>query len=223
MPTKNGQMARYGDDNSLHVTFYKETVYQEAASAAEGHPVYKDFDYVHIVLAGGKSEIRRPVKLIDDAQHPADPRRFPSAWAHFQNINTTAHDGFPLEQCPFLPKAEIMGLKAGGVLSVEQLANIPDSVLHNFGMNARKWRDMAIAYLDRASKNKDISLLATKYDNLLSDFEAMRTQFMQLSGKAPEPGVHKPEPAAPVAAAAPVLAAPKVPKKRGPKPKPKPE
>lgn len=208
MPSQNGEAAMYGDDRSLTVTFYKETILQDLATAEAGHPIYKDFDFISIVTPGGKSDLRRPVKMSDDGGHPPDPKRFPMAWARFQNANTVAQDGFPLEQCPFLPKAEIMGFKAGQVHTVEQLANIPDSALQNFGMMSRKWRDMALAYLARAEGNKDISQLATKYDNLLRDFESLRGQFIALSGAEPKPGEHKAEAA--------VLA---LPKRRGPKPK----
>jgi hypothetical protein len=192
----NAQMASYGSDNSLMVTFYKETILLEHETEVQGKPVYKDFDYVHIVQPGGKSDIKRRVKLDGSGGSPPDPERFPRQWQQFQNKNVEVKDGLPLEQCPFLPKAEVMGFKASGVFTVEQLAGVPDSALHNFGMTGRKYRDMAIAYMDRAEKNKDISALVSENAHLRSEMAALKAQFAEFSAessaKAEVPGDAKP-------------------------------
>lgn len=178
---RNGEKANYGDDRSLLVEFYKKTILMEAQSEKEGKPVYKDFDYIRIVTAGGKSEHHRPVRLVDDAQNLNDPERFPRQWARFQNQNLEVKDGMPLELVPFLPKAEILTFKGGSVHTLEQLAGIPDSNLHNYGMMARKWRDMAIAFLKTADDSKETTRLAAENLQLKADIEALKAQFAQFA------------------------------------------
>jgi len=39
-------------DSRLQVRFYKRAVQQEAETLAAGRPIYKEFDFVHICVAG---------------------------------------------------------------------------------------------------------------------------------------------------------------------------
>ena len=39
-------------DSRLQVRFYKRAIKQDDASAEAGRPIYKEFDFVHICVAG---------------------------------------------------------------------------------------------------------------------------------------------------------------------------
>src|SRR5689334_21549852 len=80
----NGEMASYGDDRKLMVTFTREPVLMGFKSEQAGKPVYEDRDFITIVQPGAKSDMKRMVKLEDDEKGPADPHRFPRQWAAFQ-------------------------------------------------------------------------------------------------------------------------------------------
>lgn len=186
MPTQNAEAAIYGDDRSLMVNFTTEAIHQPALSLKEGRPIYKDVVYVHIVYPGGKSDFKGVAQMVEHDGIPPDPERFPRAWARFQNQQTEAVDGFPLEQWPAMPKAEILMFKAQGVQSVEQLGAIPDSALHQFGMNGRRYRDTAIAYLKNAKDGKEVSRLSAENSQLRADLEALKEQFRAFTAQEPE-------------------------------------
>jgi hypothetical protein len=72
-PTKNGEMARYGDDSALYVEFIMEPVYQEFESKKLGRQIYKDVEFIHIHTPGAKTDIKRLVKYTDQEAAPHPP------------------------------------------------------------------------------------------------------------------------------------------------------
>lgn len=193
MPTNNAEMAQYGDDRKLMVTFSKEPVHMTAKSELAGKPVYEDRDYITIVSPGGKSDMKRPVKLEDDERGPSDSHRFPHAWAKFQNENHQSQDGLPLEHWAPLGKAHVLAFKGAQIWTVEQLANLPDTVLQNVPvMDARKYRDMAIAFLKQADGGAPMVALQAENAILKQDMEIMRGQIAELAANQKKTPGRKP-------------------------------
>lgn len=173
-------VAQHGSDRGLFVEFYDEMVPQTFESEAQGIPVYKSVPHIIIHFAGGKSDLKRKVKLVDDAQSPSDPHRFPNQWAAFKANQEQAQSGTPLELMPWLTKEQIYGLKAQRVLTVEHLSNMPDTALAGMGM--RDMRDRAQKYLAAASGDHAvISALEAKNKNLERDFEMLKAQFTEMA------------------------------------------
>lgn len=180
----NSYSVSHGDDRGLWVEFSMEPVEQTFLSAKEGHPVWKEIPHIRITQPGGKSDVFRPVKMEQDVAGPSDPQRFPRQWQAFQNQQEQAPDGTPVEQWPPLNKAQVREFKSARILTVEQLAAIPDSAFHSFPiMDLRKFRDMAKKWLENAQGGAAVTSLEAENNRLRDDIEALKAQFAELAAK----------------------------------------
>lgn len=177
--TKNGQLAQHGSDAALHVTFYYESVYQDFESQQLGRPIYKDVEHVHIMLPGGKTDVKRKVDHYGNPGLgiPPDPERFPRQWQAFKNKQEQAQSGMPLEEWPPITKNLIGDFKACRIHTVEQLAALHDgNAQSGMPLDWRKWRDKAVTWLENARENAPVLALQSENAQLKADMEALRAQ-----------------------------------------------
>ncbi len=108
-------------DNSLSVRFYMGKKLDEAKTAEEGRPIYKQREHVIILVPGDKlSKVDRPV------MH-SDKIRFPVQYARFKNNVEQEITGTPLAAWPSCTEAQRAELEHFNIRTVEQLANMPDA------------------------------------------------------------------------------------------------
>ena len=143
-------------DSRLQVRFYKRPVQQEAETIAEGRPIYKEFDFVHICVAGDT------LTEIDTYALQSHKTRFPIQWANYQN-RLGADDqevvGTPVGEWPLVSKSQAEELRAMKFHTVESVANASDQQLQRMGMAAGMspyaFRDKAKSYLKLASSSAE--------------------------------------------------------------------
>lgn len=143
----NWGIAQYGDDRRAIVFFHKQSVYNEISSINNGRRIYDNVDFVSIQHPGEREQkIDRPVKMNED------PHRWPSQWAAYQKNQQQTVDGTPIDL--LLPNHPGIAdnMKAAGVTTVEQLANLSATGMHNLGMGAQDYVNYARSYLDHAQK-----------------------------------------------------------------------
>jgi hypothetical protein len=141
-----------GADSRLQVRFYKKSVQQEQESIEAGRPIYKDFDFVHICVAGDT------LTEIDTYALNSHKQRFPIQWANYMN-RVGAHDeevvGTPLSEWPLVSKSQAEEMRAMKFQTVESIANASDQQLQRMGMAAGMspyaFRDKAKAFLNLAT------------------------------------------------------------------------
>jgi hypothetical protein len=141
-----------GADSRLQVRFYKKSVQQEQESIDAGRPIYKDFDFVHICVAGDT------LTEIDTYALNSHKQRFPIQWANYMN-RQGAHDeevvGTPLVEWPLVSKSQAEELRAMKFHTVESIAHASDQQLQRMGMAAGMspyaFRDKAKAFLNLAT------------------------------------------------------------------------
>jgi hypothetical protein len=141
-----------GADSRLQVRFYKKSVQQEQESIDAGRPIYKDFDFVHICVAGDT------LTEIDTYALNSHKQRFPIQWANYMN-RQGAHDeevvGTPISEWPLVSKSQAEELRAMKFYTVESIANASDQQLQRMGMAAGMspyaFRDKAKAFLNLAT------------------------------------------------------------------------
>lgn len=156
--------------------FYMDAVQNPALSEKEGRPIFEDKEYVEILIPGDK--LLTWVGEVDDPTR----HRFPEHYAAFKRGEMRAVVGTPLEAWPPLTKARVAELKAAGILSVEEYANVPDNVLGKLGMGARDEREKARAFIDAAKGGAQTAAMA-------SEIAQLRAMVEQLSGKTAAPAV----------------------------------
>ena len=143
-------------DSRLQVRFYKRPVKQDDASAEAGRPIYKEFDFVHICVAGDT------LTEIDTFALENHKLRFPLHWAAYQNklgADDQGYEGTPLTEWPLVSKSQAEELRAMKFYTVEAVANASDQQLQRIGMAAGMspyaFRDKAKSFLNLASSSAE--------------------------------------------------------------------
>jgi hypothetical protein len=145
-----------GADSRLQVRFYKKPVHQEQESIDAGRPIYKEFDFVHICVAGDT------LTEIDTYALNNHKQRFPIQWANYMN-RVGADDqevvGTPVSEWPLVSKSQAEELRAMKFHTVESIANASDQQLQRMGMAAGMspyaFRDKAKAFLNLATSSAE--------------------------------------------------------------------
>ena len=141
-----------GADARLQVRFYKRAVKQDQESLDAGRDIYKEFDFVHICVAGDT------LTEIDTYALNNHKVRFPIQWAQYMN-RVGADDeevvGTPVSEWPLVSKSQAEELRAMKFKTVESIANASDQQLQRMGMAAGMspyaFRDKAKAFLNLAT------------------------------------------------------------------------
>ena len=145
-----------GADSRLQVRFYKKSVQQEQETIDAGRPIYKDFDFVQICVAGDT------LTEIDTYALQNHKQRFPIQWANYMNrqgANDEAVVGTPISEWPLVSKSQAEELRAIKFQTVESIANASDQQLQRMGMIAGmspySFRDKAKAFLNLATSSAE--------------------------------------------------------------------
>jgi hypothetical protein len=154
-------------DSRLQVRFYKKPVHQEQESLDAGRPIYKEFDFVHICVAGDT------LTEIDTYALENHKLRFPIHWANYQN-RVGASDvevvGTPVSEWPLVSKSQAEELRAIKFFTVEAIANASDQQLQRMGMAAGMspftFRDKAKAFLNLAINSAETDKRETEINAL---------------------------------------------------------
>lgn len=143
-------------DSRLQVRFYKRPVQQEQESLEAGRPIYKEFDFVHICVAGDT------LTEIDTYVLPSHKTRFPIQWANYMNrqgANEPEVVGTPVSEWPLVSKSQAEELRAMKFHTVESIAGASDQQLQRMGMAAGMspyaFRDKAKSFLNLATSSAE--------------------------------------------------------------------
>ena len=146
-----------GADARLAVQFYKKSVKQDIASDEAGRPIFKEFDFVRIMIPGDN------LTEIDTYAQESHKSRFQRQWAHYQNQVANHQDivGTPLEQWPQVTRSQADELRGLKFHTVEAIADCSDQQLQRIGMVAgmspHNFREKAKAFLNLATKSAEVS------------------------------------------------------------------
>jgi len=154
-------------DSRLQVRFYKRPVHQEQESLEAGRPIYKEFDFVHICVAGDT------LTEIDTFALQQHKQRFPIQWANYMNrqgANDEEVVGTPVSEWPLVSKSQAEELRAMKFHTVEAIANASDQQLQRMGMAAGMspyaFRDKAKAFLNLAITSAETDKRETEINAL---------------------------------------------------------
>ena len=193
-----------GADARLAVQFYKKSMKQEDASNEAGRPIFKEFDFVRIMIPGDN------LTEIDTYAQESHRQRFPRQWAHYQN-QTAGHEdvvGTPLDQWPQITRSQAEELRGLKFYTVEAIADCSDQQLQRIGMVAgmspHNFRLKAKAFLNLANDSAEVAqreseLQALKEENAKIKAEtdaklaAMQEQMSALLAAVAKPKTRKPK------------------------------
>lgn len=89
-------------------------------------------------------------------------KRFPDAWLAFQGQEVKI-EGIPIAKLGFPDQVNVI-LQLNGVVTVEQLAELPDLACQNIGFGTRKRREAAQAYLEDGAASLEHNKIANHSD-----------------------------------------------------------
>ena len=146
-----------GADSRLAVQFYKKSLKQDLDSSEAGRPIFKEFDFVRIMIPGDN------LTEIDTYAQDSHKQRFPRQWAHYQNQVANHEDiiGTPLEQWPQITRSQAEELRGLKFHTVEAIADCSDQQLQRIGMVAgmspHNFRLKAKAFLNLANDSAQVA------------------------------------------------------------------
>ena len=156
------------DAKRLVAVFFLEAVEDPAQSAAQGRPIFREEEWVKIMVPGDKDNIVvRAVRSVDKTLYGEQYRAFKAN--QDQPIV-----GTPLDKIPFLTKARVMEFNALGLRTAEQVRDMSDTIATKF-MDAHGIRKRIGDFLAAASDAAPMEKLQAE----LADRDAKIAQLMQ--------------------------------------------
>ena len=142
-----------GDDN-LMVKFFIAPIEDHDASKEAGRPIFKDVEWIDIRIPGSRDNTVRPVRY-EGSKNDVD--RFPRHYAAFKNRteNNEGVVGTPLSVFPGVKAGQRKELEFFNIVTVEQLANAPDSAGTNF-MGFNQLKQAAQEFIKDTEKNAPV-------------------------------------------------------------------
>jgi hypothetical protein len=140
---QNHQNPGFGDDRLL-VDFSIRALPDDAQTATAGRPIYRDAEFIKIIIPGSRDTIEREVQ-----EH--DKRRFPKQWLAFKaGGDQVSASGTPLSAWPLVTRSQVEEFVHFGVKTVEQLAGMSDTNLQGF-MGGQGLRQRARDFMEAAA------------------------------------------------------------------------
>jgi len=193
-----------GADARLAVQFYKKSVKQDIASDEAGRPIFKEFDFVKIMIPGDN------LTEIDTYAQNSHKQRFPRQWAHYQNQMGSHEDviGTPIDQWPQVTRSQADELRGLKFHTVESIADCSDQQLqrigmvagmspHNFRLKAKAFLNLANNSAEVAQREAEMQALRAENDKIKAETDAklaaMQEQMSALLAAVAKPKTRKPK------------------------------
>lgn len=161
-----------GGEDSCVPRFYLREVQNTALSEKEGRPRFDMKPYVEIFIPGEKHN--RPDRPVNEN----DKRRWPGAWEKFQATQQEVLEGTPIEQWPYLNRAQVAEMKALGVMTIESLAGMADGLLEKLGPGGRDLQSRARQHLQPQGETE--TELREAHQALISENKELKARVTQL-------------------------------------------
>jgi len=151
------QMANPGQPGvrQTMISFYDREVQNQFKSEQEGRPIFEMKCYIRKVPPGDK------LVEIDRKASKQDFLRYPQEYEMYMNHQTTPVNGTPLEAWAQVTRAQVAEYKALNILTVEQLAELPDGYGHKI-MGFQGWKQKAQSFLMAAKGQGEFDKLQTE-------------------------------------------------------------
>ena len=173
-----------GEELSTYGQFYDHCTLL-GNNDTQAKPKYKDVVMCEISIIGDKNTSNSKRVFEDDGVTPIVwPKlgdltlAYPRAWASFQNNSNEYIDGTQLEVLQGIGKSAARNLQSDGIMTVEDLAKLPDSVVTGIS-GMLDLRKRAQAYMSVIEPEK----AAAEKQAMVDEMDEMKRQIAELSAK----------------------------------------
>lgn len=164
-------------EGRLAVQFRLNPVRDDVESEKQGRPIFKDVEFIKIVVPGDKDNV------IDREVYPADRERFRVQYTAWKtNVKETAVDGTPLEEWTLITRSQVEELKHFNVRTVEQLASVSDGNLKNVGPY-QSLKQKAKDFVDKAKGEAPVVKMRSELEAVKSENETLKRQIKELGDR----------------------------------------
>lgn len=161
--------SRFVGDERLFVQFYRKPVMHPGLSREAGRAIYKETDFIKIMVPGDKlSIIDRPVNEIDR-------RRFADKYAKWLAGAGNVVEGTPLSSLPKMTPSKVEEYKFFNIHTVEQLAEANDNLGQKF-FGFQEDKRSAKAFLEIAKGNAPIEKMNAELKERDAKIEELQAQ-----------------------------------------------
>lgn len=181
--------AQAEEDKKLLVKFFVKPRPDNAASLAEGRPVFKDVEYIDIRIPGDRTGgVCRPASF-------QDKQRFAPHYDAFQKRIEVPLAGTPLIEWPLITRSLAEELAFHNVKTVEHLSTMSDTHSGKFmGLNALKAK--ALKWLEQAGEEAKVHELQQELldrDERIAlqgkQIETLQKQMLEMMGDKVPPSI----------------------------------
>lgn len=181
-----------------YVTFETRGIEDRNESIAKGHYVEKDIDIAVITRPGSRDTLEKEANTwLNELREKGRKGEIPPNWYEafsasyksWKSGETGAVNGTPIKGWSAISAGAQKTLIAAGILSVEDLAEVPDSELQNIGTGAASFKQKAKTWLEAANGVGKIveqnAALSTKIDQLADLVKKQAEEITALRAKQP--------------------------------------
>lgn len=168
-------------DAALFVRFHTREVEDSEATKKNGYPTFKNQEYCEIRWDNDLSVLDHPLRDEDDFSNECKVR-FAAQYNAFKSGQKDAVLGMPLNR--FFPNdpAKVKGYEHRGVMTVEQLAALPDTSIQGF-MGALEDREKARKYVSAASSTAELQKITAENEQLKAELQRMSEEQKEMNKK----------------------------------------
>lgn len=135
-----------GGDRGMVVFFYNKPMQNMAKTVENGRPYFEDKVFVKIQQPGER------LNIVDRPVQDTDKQRWPVQWAQFVQNKEQIPEGTMIDLLYPEQPAVAATLRAGGVHTVEQLAELSAGAIETIGMGCQQWVNYAQKYLSDSNR-----------------------------------------------------------------------
>jgi hypothetical protein len=175
-----GMVEYGGGDSGMVVMFFNKAKHDPQKSIAEGRPIYENQTFVRVHPPGER------LNIVERPARSDDTRRWPRQWDQFQRSAEQIPEGTDINL--FYPEKPAVAatLRAGGVFTVEQCANLSAHAIENIGMGCQAWVNAAQNYLKISAKGVGAAKLRTELEDRDRKIKVLEHQVYELSNQVRE-------------------------------------
>lgn len=153
-------------DKTLYVQFNMEPHQDQAESAKQGRPIFRETEYIMIMVPGDKDSIvHRPISDMDRA-------RFRERYEHWKSkVGNQVAVGTPLKMVPWLNSSQVRELEYFNVFTLEALAELSDTHAQKF-MGINSLRQRAKDAVQAAKESAPLTTIRAELDKKDSELAA---------------------------------------------------
>lgn len=170
-------VVNFTQDSDLVVNFYYKSVRDIIASRDKGLPIYKDVVYVKIFRPG------EMLNVIDRPADDTDYNRFKRQHHAFLDQRSQVPEGTPIDllfpSSPSVPD----GLRARGVFTIQQCANLTSHAIDTIGMGGQDYVNRAKKYLEEANSGSNFIKHQEEMKKKDAEIESFRRTIDHLKGQ----------------------------------------